>query len=145
MAIAKAETLFTYVAEQYKNSPLSDEGEAAATPTPSSQDGATKNWLSDICDFEIEAYPAQQSGDRLDEELRRYFKFEGGQGDLNNPLVWYKVRLHQISRQISLLTNALEKQWLVPNHRTNGTGLLGYSRNKRFSRKGFFKVTAYLF
>jgi hypothetical protein len=125
-------TLFTYVAEQYKNCPLSDEGDVAAAPTPSSRDGATKNRLSDICHFKIAALPAQQSGDHLDEELRRYFKFEGGQGDLNNPLVWYKVRLQQISQQILLLTNALEKQWLNLSYCTNGAGLLSHSSNKCF-------------
>jgi len=61
-AITKAEMLFTYVAEQYKEAPASDEGEVAATATPSSRDGAgsgaAKNWLSDICDFEIAALPA---------------------------------------------------------------------------------------
>lgn len=37
--------------------------------------------------------PSQMSDkERLEDELKRYFDFEGGRGDMLNPLPWWKVR-----------------------------------------------------
>lgn len=93
-AVERAETLFIYVAQQYDNLPPLNGVELAA---PSLAGGtAAGSWLSDVCDFDIAVLPAEQSKDRLQEEIRRYLKFEGGRGDLANPLSWYKVRCYHL-------------------------------------------------
>jgi hypothetical protein len=94
LAVEKAETLFIYVAREYYNNSVSDDCELPETSPPKHGNSSAGNWLADVCDVEITAaLPTERSEDNMMEEIRRYFKFEGGQGDINNPLPWYKVWL----------------------------------------------------
>jgi hypothetical protein len=94
LAVEKAETLFIYVAQEYYNNLVSDDCELPETSLPKDGSSSTGNWLAGVCDVEIIAVlPTERSEDNMMDEIRQYFKFEGGQGDINNPLPWYKVCL----------------------------------------------------
>lgn len=94
-AIERVETLFTHVAQTYYDNPLpSDAAPEMAASSSASGPSISKGdaWLAQICDFELDiATPELQSKDQLKEEIQRYFKFEGGRGELQNPLAWWKV------------------------------------------------------
>ena len=101
---------------------------------PTAGDVSARNWLSDICDFKIAALPAEQSEDRrLREEIRRYLKFEGGRGDLTNPLAWSDLRSSLKAETISeaLLSKVwigeglldTEKTWIVEFSNKNQYGI----------------------
>ncbi|RXW11685.1 hypothetical protein EST38_g14171 [Candolleomyces aberdarensis] len=97
--VQRVQTLVQVVAEAYQNEMASE----ALQPDPSESTSATQggpnmlsasNSLASLCDFDfdipaapISVTPKQQ----LEDELRRYFSFEGGQGDLYNPLGWWKL------------------------------------------------------
>ena len=76
LAVEKAETLFIYVAQEYYNNLVSDDCELPETSLPKHGTSSTGNWL---CDVEIiAALPTEGSEDNMMDEIRRYFKFEGG-------------------------------------------------------------------
>jgi hypothetical protein len=93
-AVEKAEALFLHVARTYYDDPHKTH-QNPSTPAQGAKKGSlshTNSWLMNICDFEVSALPAvETSEDQLLAEIRRYFKFEGGRGELSNPLGWYKV------------------------------------------------------
>ena len=93
-AVEKAELLFAHVAcIYYNNTPVSDTAskltEAKNTSHTSRSDPI--DCLADICDFEVVTAPVAESEDRLQDELRQYFKFEGGRTSLAASLAWWKV------------------------------------------------------
>ena len=60
----------------------------ASTLTPPDSDA----WLAKICEFEpLAMTPVAQSEDLFKEETRQYLHFEGGRGELQDPLAWWKV------------------------------------------------------
>jgi hypothetical protein len=92
-AVEKAKTLFTHVAQTYYENPPTVKSTPSMAPTTAQQDHkSASTWLNSICAFEVAEVPvAEASQDRLQDELRRYFKFEGGRGEISNPLGWWKV------------------------------------------------------
>jgi hypothetical protein len=95
-----AKTLVSDIAARY----LQDHGsapvyaDAAAPPQPaaltSSLPSSGSGLLKSMGSFEIPAVPipSQMSDkEQLDDKLKRYFGFEGGRGNMLNPLPWWKV------------------------------------------------------
>jgi hypothetical protein len=72
--------------------------EQRKTSTPIARMGSASR-IASICAVDISAssVPTSRSPvEELEEELTRYFNFGGGNGDLFNPLAWWKVRtLHR--------------------------------------------------
>lgn len=96
--VEKAQALFTHVAHTYHQDMIS---KASNLPLPhlhqsqtSSADNITNSWLRDICNVnlaELISTPNTLSEDQVTDEVKRYFKFEGGPGDIQHPLAWWKV------------------------------------------------------
>jgi hypothetical protein len=96
-AIDKAEVLFTHVAEDYFKQKPPEEPSSTSLATSSSASvasGATSALLR-ACSFTLPAgaHGPDHAKEDLKAEIRRYLGFEGGLGDLQNPLAWWKVLL----------------------------------------------------
>jgi hypothetical protein len=94
-AVEQAKSLFLHVAQTYYEHPLPSETNSttANEGTPSQIQSDADGWLAGICDFETSIpTPVPRSKDLLKEETQRYLQFEGGRGELENPLAWWKVR-----------------------------------------------------
>ncbi len=88
----KAETMFRHVALSYFNSRPSSS--TTDKPPPSDKPNVSANgFLSQLCSINVTSIPEvpQETEATLEEEIYRYLKFEGGVGDVNQPLVWWKV------------------------------------------------------
>lgn len=91
-AVEKAELLFTHVARAYyDNKPASNTTSKGTEAKKASRIPEPIDCLADICDFEVETAPVVESENQLQDELRRYFKFEGGCTSLAASLAWWKV------------------------------------------------------
>jgi hypothetical protein len=93
--VDKVTTLFRHVATTYhENTPVSSDV-TPATPEPSSSSYGTGFLVSmlqvDVTDMVL-TNAAQTPHERFEDELRRYLRFEGGRGEVSNPLGWWKVR-----------------------------------------------------
>ena len=91
-AIEKAETLFRHVAQVYFKDEATSQETSNPTAAPSTTTGQT-GYLASICDVRVPQRVAMASSlqDRFQAEVKRYLEFEGGLGDLLNPLAWWKV------------------------------------------------------
>ncbi|KAH6887802.1 ribonuclease H-like domain-containing protein, partial [Coprinopsis sp. MPI-PUGE-AT-0042] len=95
----RAEVIVSDIAHRYMND--MDDAEPVADCNPSSHltvsslsASSSSGLLKSLGSFEVPMapLPARMSkSDRLEDELKRYFKFEGGRGDMLNPLPWWKV------------------------------------------------------
>jgi hypothetical protein len=92
-AVEKAEALFLHVSQTYYENPPDSASAGLATAALASQhQPKSADWLESICDFEMALPPpAEHSEDLLKDEVRRYFRFEGGRCNLQDPLSWWKV------------------------------------------------------
>jgi len=90
--VEKAELLFTHVAHAYyNNKPASNTTSKGTEAKKASHIPEPIDCLADICDFEVETAPMVESENQLQDELRWYFKFEGGCTSLAALLAWWKV------------------------------------------------------
>jgi hAT family C-terminal dimerisation region len=91
-AIEKAETLFRHVAQVYFEDEATSQETSNPTAVPSTTTGQT-GYLASICDVRVPQRVATASSpqDRFRAEVKRYLEFEGGLGDLLDPLAWWKV------------------------------------------------------
>ena len=94
-AVDKAETLLRYVAQSYhEKRPFESTQNTNITPSQPSSSTMSNGWFEEMLNFDLSAVPASVSAtpqELLNEEIRRYLKFEGGRGEILNPLAWWKV------------------------------------------------------
>ncbi|KAA1473697.1 hypothetical protein DENSPDRAFT_756256, partial [Dentipellis sp. KUC8613] len=94
-ASAQAEVLLEHVAEVYHHErqvsvPRNDGSAANSVPKPA--DNEADNWLLSVCSFDVPLAPTPADESQAwKDEVRRYIKFEGGRGELQDPLGWWKV------------------------------------------------------
>lgn len=118
-AVEKAEALLTSVARSYHEEMLADMASKTASNQPSTSDPcapstADDSWLQSLCNVEVTAIPVQSnesSANELNDEVRCYLTFEGGKGELQHPLAWWKV-CQTISGLSSLLMNTYNRNML---------------------------------
>ena len=93
-SVRKAEALLEHIAMTYHHDTPNTAQDAVPksnNAVPSSNDD---NWLAEICMTHVPDAPAaEKSEDEVQEEIKHYLKFEGGRGELQAPLVWWKVTL----------------------------------------------------
>jgi len=91
-AIEKAKTLFHHVAQVYFEDEATSQETSNPTAVPSTMTGQT-GYLASICDVRVPQRVATASSpqDRFRAEVKWYLEFEGGLGDLLDPLAWWKV------------------------------------------------------
>jgi hypothetical protein len=94
--------LFRHVALTYFENQLAVVPESSGTTTTEGpQPAAKQGWMADILDFTTDDVPAEMKTPReeFEDEVNRYLKYEGGKGDPEKPLAWWKVRsLFTLSR-----------------------------------------------
>jgi hypothetical protein len=95
----RAEVLFRHVAETYHANLTAESTTAEATVGGKPQQAPSQgdnSWLHDICDVDVPDVTSdsqKSAAEKLQDEIRRYLRFEGGKGEINNPLLWWKVRV----------------------------------------------------
>ncbi|CAA7264626.1 unnamed protein product [Cyclocybe aegerita] len=92
---SRVEALLHHVAETYKEEhPAQNNHEDTSTFTGlKSLAARSRDILEDICDVDIpEATKITSQQTALEDEIKRYIKFEGGKGNLYDPLAWWKAR-----------------------------------------------------
>lgn len=96
-AVDKAATLFHHVATTYhKNSPPeadtdSTSAAAGSAPSPSKNDGGFLASMLQVEVANITPNTNETPEEKFADEVRRYLRFEGGRGEIMNPLGWWKV------------------------------------------------------
>lgn len=100
-AVNAVKLLFTDVAKKYQRELAADTLKPSDAPTtpatkPLGRSDSAASFLADFCDvpdITVPSTPTVTPEAQLEEELNRYWEFEGGRGDLFDPLLWWKVRL----------------------------------------------------
>ena len=79
----------TYFKNQMAVIPESSSMSTAAGPQPSAKPG----WMANILDFTTDDVPTEMKTphEEFDDEVNRYLKYEGGKGNPEEPLAWWKV------------------------------------------------------
>ncbi|KAG6839502.1 hypothetical protein C0991_002004, partial [Blastosporella zonata] len=92
-AVAKATTLFTALATVYDAERLSMQSESPtqqAVPAGTGASGLRYQYLEMLCDMDVDVPASSVSREDINSEIQQYLKFEGGRGDLQSPLEWWK-------------------------------------------------------
>lgn len=96
-AVSTAKLIFEAAAQGYQ-AEIEEKNAASPQipqkPKPLAQSGSSRSFLEDFCDVPDvipSEIPTLSPKERLDDELRRYYTFEGGKGELLDPLAWWKV------------------------------------------------------
>ncbi|KAF8161992.1 ribonuclease H-like domain-containing protein, partial [Pholiota molesta] len=132
--VEKAETLFRHVATAYYDQQTTSPPENEADPStalPQNKSSATANvsdgWITGILTFDLVQAPtvaAASPKERFEDELRRYLKFEGGRGQILDPLAWWKVRDYLLLFEIRYLQAVFKDSCgCISNHLSNGSRL----------------------
>lgn len=128
--------IFKGVAEEYQRE-LAEEREASTPSIPSAstsaqplqRSGSSGSFLADFCDVPnivpIEV-PTITPAAALKDELDRYWQFEGGRGDLFDPLGWWEVcKMCSSVSTCRLKGIHIGKCCSLPCTLTDGSGLPG--------------------
>jgi predicted RNA polymerase sigma factor len=91
--------------------------------------------LASICDVPaniLAAAPSLTAAQKLEDELSRYFEFEGSKGDLWDPLGWWKVhyKIYLCSSSLNSSVFPVGECTLIPGAFNNGLGLSCNSGNE---------------
>ncbi|KAJ2920749.1 hypothetical protein H1R20_g16345, partial [Candolleomyces eurysporus] len=115
LAVEHVQILVKLVAEKYQSEIASESSKATSASTqppahslPNALSASSS--LASLCDFDFELPSAMLSTtptQQLDDELTRYFSFEGGRGELYDPLGWWKTHAPDG-------TIFMHKPWLMP-------------------------------
>ncbi|KAI1782569.1 hypothetical protein LXA43DRAFT_905418 [Ganoderma leucocontextum] len=126
--VMHARVLFEHVYAKY--------AEAAAPPAPEPAPVAIKanaSFLSSVCAVQ----PPENSASEERTEVEKYFAFEGGKGEYNAPLDWWRVsasvpdllRTRAITQLLTIVPTETCRR--IPSHCTYGSG---HSRHPRHER-----------
>ena len=91
-SVCKAEALLEHIALTYHHDTPTTAQAAVLKSNNAVHSSNDNNWLAEICMAHVPDAPAtEKSEDEVQEEIKCYLKFEGGRGELQAPLVWWKV------------------------------------------------------
>lgn len=109
-AVTRAKIIFEASASGYQAEMDAESEESDATPkasaAPLQSSQSSSSFLDDFCDIPditpLEV-PTMSRYESLQDELKRYYAFEGGKGDLFDPLAWWKVQKLDSSHSLVVL------------------------------------------
>jgi hypothetical protein len=117
-AIRKVKMIVKVVAKHYQDELLAEasantpQANMAPTPQPLGRTASSSSFLEEICDVPDVvplAVPTMTPTEQLEDELSRYFTFEGGRGNLFDPLAWWKVCAISVSLLMQFLTLSISQ------------------------------------